>query len=184
MQFIKSAIPEVILIKPKVWGDERGFFLESYKKSLFVANGIPEEFIQDNHSESSFGVLRGLHYQLNPCAQGKLVRCCRGKIFDVAVDIRRNSPTFGTWVGYELSQENKQMLYIPAGFAHGFVTLSDKAELLYKTTGEYSAAHDRGILWNDPAIGIDWQGITEPILSAKDQSQPLLKDAETNFVTT
>ena len=182
MQFIKSAIPEVILIKPKVIGDERGFFFESYKKSLFVANGILEEFIQDNHSESGFRVLRGLHYQLNPCAQGKLVRCCRGKIFDVAVDIRCNSPTFGRWIGYELSQENKQMLYIPAGFAHGFVTLSDKAELLYKTTGEYSAAHDRGILWNDPAIGIDWQGITNPTLSAKDQLQPLLKDAETNFI--
>lgn len=182
MQFIKSAIPEVILVIPKILGDERGFFFESYKRSLFIANGIAEEFIQDNHSESSFGVLRGLHYQLNPFAQGKLVRCCRGSIFDVAVDIRQNSPTFGKWVGYELSQDNKQMLYIPTGFAHGFVTLSDKAELLYKTTNEYSAKDDRGILWSDPEIGINWQGVTTPILSIKDQNQPLLKDAETNFI--
>ncbi len=182
MQFIKSAIPEVILVIPNILGDERGFFLESYKKSLFMANGISEEFIQDNHSESSFGVLRGLHYQLNPRAQGKLVRCCRGKIFDVAVDMRKNSPTFGKWVGYELSAENKHMLYIPAGFAHGFVTLSDKAELLYKTTNEYSAKDDRGVLWNDPTIAINWQKITNPILSVKDQNQPLLMDAETNFI--
>ena len=182
MQFVKSYIPEIILITPKVLGDARGFFFESYKKSLFIENGITEEFIQDNHSESNFGVLRGLHYQLNPYAQGKLVRCCRGKVFDVAVDIRKNSPTFGKWVGYELSQENKQMLYIPAGFAHGFITLSDKAELLYKTTNEYSAKDDRGVLWNDPTIGINWQGVTEPILSVKDQNQPLLKGAETNFI--
>lgn len=181
MEFIKTFIPEVILVKPKVFGDERGFFMESYRKSLFQANGITHEFIQDNHSKSTKGVLRGLHYQLDPKAQGKLVRCVSGAVFDVAVDIRRGSPTFGKWVGYELSAENKCMLWIPAGFAHGFVTLEDNTEFLYKTTGEYAPECDRGIKYDDPEIGIVWPVLGELLLSDKDQRQPLLKDAEINF---
>jgi len=182
MEFIKSAIPEVILIKPKVFGDDRGFFLESYKKLLFAANGIDYDFIQDNHSMSAKGVLRGLHYQLNPKAQGKLVRCVSGSVFDVAVDIRRGSPTFGKWVGYELSATNKQMLWIPPGFAHGFITLEDNTQFLYKTTNDYAPEYDRGIRYDDPAIGIVWPEIGELLLSGKDQVQPLLKDAEINFI--
>lgn len=182
MEFIKTAIPDVILIKPKVFGDERGFFLESYKKSLFHAHGITEEFIQDNHSKSAKGVLRGLHYQLDPNAQGKLVRCVSGSVFDVAVDIRKGSPTFGKWVGYELSEENKQMLWIPAGFAHGFVTLEDNTEFLYKTTGEYAPECDRGIRFDDPEIGIVWPKLDSLLLSDKDQKQPCLQDAEINFI--
>lgn len=183
MEFIQSKIPEVILIKPKVHGDSRGFFLESYKKSLFVANGIDVDFIQDNHSKSSQGVLRGLHYQLAPVAQAKLLRCVSGRIFDVAVDIRKGSPTYGQWVGFELSEDNKHMLYIPAGFAHGFLTLSPVAELLYKTTNEYSPIHDRGLLFSDSAIGIEWPDCGVPLLlSDKDKVQPLLKNIETNFI--
>lgn len=183
MQFIKTDIPEVLLIKPDVFGDERGFFMESYKKSEFMANGICVEFVQDNHSKSAYGVLRGLHYQLNPAAQAKLVRCVVGRVFDVAVDIRRNSPTYGKWVGYELSADNKQMLYIPAGFAHGFLTLSDTAELLYKTNNEYSPENDRGVIFNDQVINIDWPlDEASLILSEKDKNQPLLKDIETNFI--
>lgn len=182
MEFIKTFIPEIIIVKPKVFGDERGFFMESYRKSLFQANGITTEFIQDNHSKSSKGVLRGLHYQLDPKAQGKLVRCVSGAVFDVAVDIRCGSPTFGKWVGYELSAENKQMLWIPAGFAHGFVTLADNTEFLYKTTGEYAPECDRGIKYDDPAIGIKWPQLDDLLLSDKDQKQPLLQDAEINFV--
>lgn len=181
MEFIKTFIPEVILVKPKVFGDERGFFMESYRKSLFQANGIMLEFIQDNHSKSAKGVLRGLHYQLDPKAQGKLVRCVSGAVFDVAVDIRRGSPTFGQWFGCELSAENKYMLWIPAGFAHGFVTLTDDTEFLYKTTGEYAPECDRGIKYDDPAIGIEWPALGELLLSDKDKKQPLLKDAEINF---
>ena len=178
--FEKLEIPEVILVKPKVFSDERGFFLESYKKSDFWENGIKEEFMQDNHSKSVKGVLRGLHYQLPPKAQGKLVRCIRGKIFDVAVDIRKNSPTFKKWVAVELSEENKYMLYIPPGFAHGFLTLSEEAEVLYKTTNEYAPELDRGIIWNDPEININWpiEIVKEPILSNKDKNLPFLKDAE------
>ena len=182
MEFIKTAIPDVILIKPKVFGDERGFFMESYRKSLFQANGIVPEFIQDNHSKSAKGVLRGLHYQLDPNAQGKLVRCVSGSVFDVAVDIRKGSPTFGKWVGYELSEENKQMLWIPAGFAHGFVTLEDNTEFLYKTTGEYAPECDRGIRFDDPEIGIVWPKLDSLLLSDKDQKQPCLQDAEINFI--
>lgn len=183
MEFIQTEIKDLVLIKPTIYGDDRGFFLESYKRSLFVANGIAEDFIQDNHSKSSCGVLRGLHYQLNPKAQGKLLRCVNGTIFDVAVDIRRNSPTFGKWAGFELSAENKHMLYVPAGFAHGFLTLSETAELLYKTTNEYSAMHDRGVLYNDPEIGIIWPKLkAELLLSEKDKNQPLLKNAEINFI--
>ena len=175
-EFERLKIKDVILVKPKVFGDNRGFFLESYKKSEFFENGIDVEFNQDNHSKSSARVLRGLHYQAAPYAQAKLVRCSKGRIYDVAVDIRPNSPTFGKYVKVELSEENKQMLYIPAGFAHGFVVLSDEAELLYKASGEYNQNADRGILWCDKDINIDWGIDFEPVLSEKDKNQPLLKD--------
>lgn len=182
MEFISTALPGVKLIKPRMHGDERGFFMESYKKSAFSANGISTEFVQDNHSRSVLGVLRGLHYQLNPMAQAKLVRCSLGAVFDVAVDIRAGSPTYGKWVGYELSAANKFMLYIPEGFAHGFLTISDVAELLYKTNNEYSLKDDRGLAFDDPAIAINWPKINGSlILSEKDKRQPQLKDIETNF---
>lgn len=175
-EFIPQKIKDVILIKPKVYGDHRGFFMESYKKSEFFANGIEVEFNQDNHSKSSAHVLRGLHYQEAPYAQAKLVRCGRGRIYDAAVDIRPSSPTFGQYVKVELSEENKHMLYIPEGFAHGFVVLSDEAELLYKASGEYNAGADRGLLWCDVDINIDWEIDFEPILSEKDKNQPSLKE--------
>lgn len=174
--FISLEIPDIKLVIPKVFKDDRGFFLESYKKSDFIANGIADDFKQDNYSKSSKSVLRGLHYQASPKEQAKLVRCCRGKIFDVAVDIRKSSKTFGHWVGEILSEENNHILYIPAGFAHGFVVLSDTAEIIYKTSNEYSKEHDRGILWNDPDININWGIDFMPVLSEKDKIQPLLKD--------
>ncbi len=177
-EFVKLAIEDVILIKPKVFGDNRGFFMESYKKSEFAENGINVDFCQDNHSKSSKGVLRGLHYQLPPKMQGKLVRCPKGKIFDVAVDIRKGSKTFGKWVGEILSEDNFNMLYIPEGFAHGFVVLSETAELLYKATNEYSPENDRGIFWNDPDININWGLDFDPMLSEKDKNQPLLKNVK------
>lgn len=179
-QFKRLEIPDLILVIPKVFRDDRGFFLETYKRSDFVKFGIKEQFNQDNHSFSRKGVLRGLHYQLNPKAQGKLVRCLKGKIFDVAVDIRKGSPTFGKWVGVELSEDNFHMLYIPPGFAHGFVVLSEEAHVLYKVTNEYSPEHDRGIIWNDPTININWP-ISNPILSDKDRKWPTLEEAEINF---
>ena len=179
-EFERLSIPEVILIKPKVFDDERGFFLEFYKYSIFKEAGIDFIFVQDNHSKSKKGVLRGLHYQLNPKAQGKLVRCIRGKVWDVAVDIRKGSPTYGKWVAVELSEENKFMLWIPPGFAHGFVAFED-SEIIYKCTSEYEPSLDRGIIWNDPEIGIPWP-VKEPILSKKDASLPPLKEAEINFV--
>lgn len=175
-EFEPQKIKEVILVKPKVFGDSRGFFMESYKKSDFFANGIDVEFNQDNHSKSSKGVLRGLHYQANPYGQAKLVRCSKGRIYDVAVDIRPNSKTFGQYVKVELSEENKQMLYIPVGFAHGFVALTDEVEILYKASGEYAPQADRGIIWNDNDINIDWEIDFEPLLSDKDKIQPKLKD--------
>ncbi len=175
-EFKKTEIDDVILVTPKIFGDNRGFFLESYKKSDFFNNGISIEFIQDNHSKSTKGVLRGLHYQTNPKAQAKLVRCSKGKIFDVAVDIRKTSKTFGKWVGEILSEENKRMLYIPKGFAHGFVVLSNEAELLYKASDEYSPQNDKGIKWNDPDININWGIDFEPIISKKDSNLPFLKD--------
>lgn len=175
-EFVKQKIEDVILVKPKVFGDNRGFFMESYKKSDFFENGIAVEFNQDNHSKSTAHVLRGLHYQARPYGQAKLVRCSRGRIYDVAVDIRPNSKTFGKYVKVELSEENKQMLYIPEGFAHGFVVLSDVAELLYKASGEYNPQADRGVLWNDTDINIDWEIDFEPILSDKDKVQPKLKE--------
>ncbi|MBE7710572.1 MAG: dTDP-4-dehydrorhamnose 3,5-epimerase [Cyanobacteria bacterium SIG31] len=173
-EFERQSITDVILVKPKVFGDNRGFFMESYKKSDFYANGIDVEFNQDNHSKSVKGVLRGLHYQTKEYGQAKLVRCARGRIYDVAVDIRPNSPTFGKYVKVELSEENKQMLYIPVGFAHGFVALTDEVELLYKASGEYNPQADRGVLWNDPDVNIDWEIDFEPILSEKDKVQPRL----------
>ncbi|MBQ9789072.1 MAG: dTDP-4-dehydrorhamnose 3,5-epimerase [Lentisphaeria bacterium] len=175
-EFVKLDIDGVVLVKPKVYGDHRGFFMETYKKSEFFENGITVDFNQDNHSKSTKGVLRGLHFQKAPYAQAKLVRCGRGRIYDVAVDIRPDSPTFGKYVKVELSEENKHMIFIPAGFAHGFVVLSDEAELLYKASGEYNAAADSGILWNDPDINIDWEIDFEPILSEKDTTQSRLRD--------
>lgn len=175
-EFERQKIKDVILIKPKVFGDNRGFFMETYKKSDFYANGIEVEFNQDNHSKSSKGVLRGLHYQASPYGQAKIVRCGRGRIYDVAVDIRPNSETFGQYVKAELSEENKHMLYIPVGFAHGFVALSEEVELLYKASGEYNPQADRGVLWNDPDINIDWNIDFEPILSDKDKVQPKLSE--------
>lgn len=175
-EFEKQKIEDVILVKPNVFGDNRGFFMETYKKSAFFENGITAEFVQDNHSKSTKGVLRGLHFQAKPFGQAKLVRCTRGRIFDVAVDIRKNSKTFGQYVKVELSEENKNMLYIPNGFAHGFVALTDKVELMYKTSGEYAPSADRGILWNDKDINIDWNIDFQPILSEKDKVQPNLKD--------
>ena len=175
-EFEKQQIEDVILIKPKVFGDNRGFFMETYKKSDFFSNGIEVEFNQDNHSKSTKGVLRGLHYQANPYGQAKIVRCGRGRIYDVAVDIRPNSKTFGQYVKVELSEENKHMLYIPVGFAHGFVALSDEVELLYKASGEYNPQADRGVLWSDPDININWEIDFEPLLSEKDKCQPRLKE--------
>lgn len=175
-EFEKQKIEDVILIKPRVFGDNRGFFMETYKKSEFFANGITVEFVQDNHSKSTKGVLRGLHYQAKPFGQAKLVRCVRGKVYDVAVDIRKNSKTFGQYVKVELSEENKNMLYIPNGFAHGFVALTDEVELVYKTSGEYAPSADRGILWNDKDINIDWEIDFQPILSGKDKVQLRFKD--------
>lgn len=175
-EFEKQTIKDVILVKPKVFGDNRGFFVETYKKSDFVQNGITDDFVQDNHSKSSKGVLRGLHYQAKPHGQSKLVRCAKGKIYDVAVDLRKASTTFGQYVKVELSESNHHMLYIPNGFAHGFVALTDEVELIYKTGSEYEPNSDRGLLWSDEDINIDWQIDFEPLLSEKDQRQPRLKD--------
>ena len=181
-EFEPQKIKDVILVKPKVFGDNRGFFLESYKKSEFYANGIDVEFNQDNHSKSTKGVLRGLHYQANPHGQAKLVRCARGRIYDVAVDIRPDSETFGQYVKVELTEENKHMLYIPVGFAHGFVALTDEVEILYKASGEYAPQADRGIIWNDKDINIDWEIDIEPLLSEKDKIQPSLKQINKNEI--
>ena len=175
-EFIRTDIPVVILVKPNVFADRRGFFLEAYKYSVFAANGIPDRFLQDNHSRSAKGVLRGLHYQLPPFGQAKLVRCVSGEIFDVALDIRRNSATFGRWVSAVLSAENREMLYIPEGFAHGFCTLSESAEVFYKVTAEYAPEYDRGIRWDDSDAAITWP-VTCPIVSEKDGALPWLKDA-------
>ena len=178
MNAIPQAIPEVILFEPKVFGDERGFFFESFNHARFEeAVGYPVKFVQDNHSKSVKGVLRGLHYQIQQ-PQGKLVRVVQGAVFDVAVDIRKSSPTFGKWVGALLTAENKHQLWVPEGFAHGFVVLSDTAEFLYKTTDYYAPAHERSILWNDSDLGINWQSDFVPMLSNKDQVAKLLKDAE------
>ena len=169
MEYERLAIPDVILLKPKVFGDERGFFMESWNQKIFDdIVGAPVTFVQDNHSRSTKGVLRGLHYQLPPMAQGKLVRVVQGEVFDVAVDIRKGSPTFGEWVGAILSGENHYQLWIPPGFAHGFLTLSETADFLYKTTAFYSRATERAILWNDENLRIEWPEDLRPELSAKD----------------
>lgn len=171
-------ITDVILFEPRVFGDDRGFFFESFNQKLFnEATDSSYLFVQDNHSKSSRGVLRGLHYQLPDRAQGKLVRVVQGAVFDVAVDIRRSSPSYGKWVGVTLTSENKHQLWIPPGFAHGFVTLSETSEFLYKTTEFYSKEHERCIAWNDPSIAIDWNLDFNPILSAKDQLGHLLTDS-------
>ncbi|MCC2632540.1 MAG: rfbC [Ramlibacter sp.] len=182
MKATRLAIPEVVLLEPKVFGDARGFFLESFNQRAFrEATGVDVQFVQDNHSRSARGVLRGLHYQIRQ-PQGKLVRVVRGSVFDVAVDVRRSSPTFGRWVGAELSEQNQHQLWVPAGFAHGFVVLSESADFLYKTTEYYAPEHERCIAWNDPAIGIDWplaaHGIQAPVLSSKDTAGASLREAE------
>ena len=176
MKATPLAIPDVLLLEPKVFGDERGFFYESYNQQAFLqATGLNVSFVQDNHSRSARNVLRGLHYQLPPKAQGKLVRAVIGEVFDVSVDLREDSPTFGQWVGEKLSAENKRMMWIPPGFAHGFLVLSEYAEFLYKTTDYYAPELERGVLWNDPDLAIEWPISGEPVLSAKDAQSPLLR---------
>lgn len=179
MQVIDTRIADVKIIEPKVFGDDRGFFYESFNQHAFeAALGQHYDFVQDNHSKSSRGVLRGLHYQIEQ-AQGKLVRVVQGRVLDVAVDIRKSSPTFGQWVAVELSADNKRQLWVPPGFAHGFVVYSDTAEFLYKTTDYYAPAHERCIAWNDPQLAIDWNlGDITPLLSGKDQQGKLLAEAE------
>jgi len=179
--FKRLNIPEIILIEAKSFSDDRGFFLESFKESIFIENGINTRFVQDNYSRSIKGVLRGLHYQKDPKAQAKLVITIRGKIFDVVVDIRKDSPTYGKWIGEILSEQNHKLLYIPEGFAHGFCVLSDEADILYKVNQEYSPEHDRGIFWNDPELDIKWPA-DKPIVSKKDLQLPHLKNADNNFV--
>ena len=178
MQVIPTSLRDVVIVEPKVFGDERGFFLEVYNRATFAELGLPTDFVQDNHSGSQKGVLRGLHYQIQQ-PQGKLVRVLRGAIFDVAVDLRRGSGQFGRWVGVELSAENKRQLWVPPGFAHGFLTLTDFAEVSYKVTQLYAPQHERSLLWNDPALGIAWPLEGEPTLSAKDKAGVPLAEAET-----
>lgn len=181
MNCIRTAIPEVCILEPKVFGDARGFFFESFNAEAFkAATGVTAQFVQDNHSRSGRGVLRGLHYQLQQ-AQGKLVRVTQGEVFDVAVDVRRSSPTFGQWVGVHLSADNKRQFWVPAGFAHGFLVLSESAEFLYKTTDYYHPGSERSIVWNDPTLAIQWpaiEGLAAPSLSAKDQAAARFADAE------
>lgn len=180
MKVVETDLPEVKIIEPAVHGDERGFFMETWNAQAFAAAGIEAGFVQDNHSRSARGVLRGLHYQIVQ-PQGKLVRVVAGRVFDVAVDIRRSSPRFGQWAGVELSAENKRLLWVPPGFAHGFLALEDGSDLVYKCTDFYAPEHDRSILWSDPAIGIDWPvaEIGRPLISAKDEAGSPLAEAET-----
>lgn len=181
MNIIQTRIPDVLIIETPVFGDNRGFFMESYNKQVFSKAGIEHDFIQDNHSYSAeAGTLRGLHYQLSPAAQTKLVRVLAGAIYDVAVDIRKNSPTYGEWVGVILSESNKRQLLIPRGFAHGFCTISPNTQVAYKVDSLYSKEYDRGILWSDPELGIHWPSLNV-ILSDKDQHQPKFKDADNDF---
>jgi len=178
MKVIPTAIDGLLVIEPTVFGDDRGFFYESFNQRRFEElTGVKADFVQDNHSRSARNVLRGLHYQIQQ-AQGKLVRVTSGSVFDVAVDLRKSSPTFGKWHGLELSAENKRQFWIPPGFAHGFVVTSEHAEFLYKTTDYYAPEHERAIIWNDPAIGIEWPLEVEPLLSGKDQKGLKLADAE------
>ena len=178
--FTRMDIPDVILVEPRAFGDDRGFFMETYRGSEFENGGITAKFVQDNYSHSSKGVLRGLHYQMDPNAQGKLVFVVRGEIFDVAVDIRQKSPTFGKWVAAVLSEENHRLLFVPEGFAHGFLVTSAEADVVYKVTSEYAPDKDRGIMWDDPVLGVDWPS-RSPSLSAKDKQHPYLQDADINF---
>lgn len=181
MKALKSKLEGVLLLEPNVFGDHRGFFMESYNRQVFHGLGVTHEFIQDNHSLSKeAGVLRGMHYQLQPKAQTKLVRVGSGAIYDVVVDMRVGSPTYGEWEGFILSEHNKRQLLVPKGFAHGFCTLTENVNVLYKVDELYSAEHDRGIQWNDPELNINWP-VTNPILSEKDTNHPTLKDAENNF---
>lgn len=181
MNFIKTELEGVYIVEPKVFGDHRGFFMESYSKQAFAEAGLHYDFVQDNHSASTVkGTLRGIHFQRGEKAQAKLVRCTRGAVLDVAVDLRPDSPTYKKWVGVELSAENKRQLLIPRGFGHGFLTLTDDVEFLYKADNYYAPEADGGILWNDPEIGVAW-GVEAPILSQKDANAPLLKDAKTGF---
>ncbi len=182
-EFEAQAIADVILVKPRVFTDARGYFLESYKDEDFKANGITVDFMQDNRSRSSKGTLRGLHYQLAPYAQAKLVSVARGEVLDIAVDIRKGSPTYGQWVGAVLSDENQHQLYVPEGFAHAFYVRSDVADVTYKVNSPYLPSHDSGIRWNDPTIGIDWQLTTgeAPLLSDKDKQLAFLEEAKNNF---
>ena len=181
MNFIPTKLDGVYIVEPKVFGDHRGFFMESWSKRAFEEAGLFYDFVQDNHSYSSVkGTLRGIHFQRGEYSQAKLVRCVRGAVLDVAVDLRRSSPTYGQWTAVELSAENTRQFLIPRGFGHGFVTLTDEVEFLYKADNLYAPAADAGILWNDPALGIDW-GVEAPVLSAKDAALPLWKDAITDF---
>jgi dTDP-4-dehydrorhamnose 3,5-epimerase len=180
-RFTPTQIPEVLIVEPRVFPDERGFFMETYKRSEFAAQGIAESFVQMNHSKSSKGILRGLHYQKRPKAQGKLVHVLGGEIFDIAVDIRRGAPTFGRSVAVSLSAANKKMLYVPAGFAHGFCVVSDEAEIAYMTTEEYAPECEAGIRWDDPKLAIAWP-IAAPRLSDRDQRWPGLEGADNNFL--
>jgi dTDP-4-dehydrorhamnose 3,5-epimerase len=175
---ISTSLPGVVILEPRVFGDERGFFLESYNEKVFAELGIGERFVQDNHSSSRRNVLRGLHYQIQQ-PQGKLVRVVEGEVLDVAVDLRRSSPTFGGWEAVRLSGENKRMLWIPPGFAHGFRVVSEQAQVLYKATDYYAPQYERSVAWNDPALKIDWELDGEPVVSAKDQRGVALRDAET-----
>jgi dTDP-4-dehydrorhamnose 3,5-epimerase len=178
LKITATAIPDVLVLEPRVYGDSRGFFLESFNAAAFaLATGVVADFVQDNHSRSSRGVLRGLHYQLQQ-PQGKLVRVVSGAVFDVAVDIRKSSPTFGRWVGVELTENNQRQLWVPPGFAHGFVVMSESADFLYKTTDYYAPQHERAIAWNDPAIGIEWPAGMQPMLSAKDMAAVALAEAQ------
>lgn len=178
--FVPQEIPEVVLVQPHRIGDDRGFFSETFKSSDFAANGLPDHFVQDNQSRSRRGVLRGLHFQRDPHAQGKLVSCVAGEVFDVAVDFRVGSPTFGRWVGAILSSDNGNALWVPAGFGHGFCVLSESADLAYKVTAEYHGASEGGVRWDDPAIGIEWP-VVDPQLSARDLTLPLLADSDHGF---
>ncbi|PGL72710.1 dTDP-4-dehydrorhamnose 3,5-epimerase [Bacillus sp. AFS055030] len=183
MKMTETFIKGIVVIEPTVYGDHRGWFMETYNDSKMKDLGMDLNFVQDNQSFSALkGTLRGLHYQLSPKAQTKLVRCTRGAIFDVAVDLRKGSPTYGKWFGIELSAENKKQLFIPKGFAHGFMTLTDNVEVQYKADEFYSPECDRGIVWNDPDIQVQWPMNSSPLLSEKDKAAPLLKDAENNFI--
>lgn len=181
MKIIKTNIEGLVILEPTVFGDNRGWFMETYSKQTLASLGIDTVFVQDNQSYSSQkGILRGLHFQINPMAQTKLIRCLKGSILDVAVDLRKSSPTYKKWFKIELSADNKKQLYIPKGFAHGFLTLTDEVEVAYKVDEFYSKHHDRSIKYNDPEIGVEW-GIDDPILSDKDKFAPLLKDSDVNF---